>query len=312
MPDRLLYATPTGKHPHPGYISSARQLEMTCKTFPRAVHDFLFAAGPVQMARSTIAEHAMRGVCYQDHEHAGPDGREAKGCKREPYDYLLMHDDDLVINPSGVGNPLDAWHQLFAAHPDVGVVGAVYLRERPQIPTVVMSHPEFPEENCHVVSGLLPRPTEVSGIGTGFMMIRVSAMRALADAEDGAHTMFQFPFKRTRWGVVNNTGEDYDFCARMRGAGYKVLADARWETAHLKDSGALLYRQADWEAQWDDSAPGIKERCLALRAQCQERMQLKMINGVLCIDHVPQLQWEGEQRDAERAQRAALKLVEAA
>lgn len=284
MADRLLYATPTGKHPHPAFVSSARQIEMTCRTFKREVRDFLFAAGPVQMARTTIAEHAIN------------DG----------YDYLLMHDDDLVVNAGGDknGNPLDDWHQIFDREPSVGVIGAVYLRERPRIPTVVMSHPEYPEENCHVVSGLPPQPMIVSGIGTGFVMIRVSAMKTLRDAEDGAHTLFRFPFNTTRWGIVNNTGEDYDFCARMRGQGYKVLADARWETCHIKETGLLVYNQADWERSWDDNSPGIKERCQELRSQCQPLMQLKSINGTLCIDHIPQLQREAQELAEKRADRA--------
>jgi len=267
--DRLLYATPTGKHPHPGYVSSARQIELTTRSFKREVKDFLFAAGPVQMARSTIAEHAIN------------DG----------YDYLLMHDDDLIVNAGGAqnGNPLDAWHDLFYREPSVGVIGAVYLREKPHIPTVVMSHPEFPEENCHVVSGLPPQPMAVSGIGTGFMMIRVKALRELRDKEDHAHALFRFPFNRTRWGIVNHTGEDYDFCYRMRGIGYKVLADARWETVHLKESGPLHFQQAEWEASWNDDAPGVRDRALALRAACAPKMTLTKINGLICIDHVPQL-----------------------
>ena len=283
MADRLLYATPTGKHPHPAYVSSARQIELTCRSFVREVKDFLFAAGPVQMARSTIAEHAIN------------DG----------YDYLLMHDDDLVVNASGQSNPVDVWHDLFYRQPEVGIIGAVYLREKPMIPTVVMSHPEFPEENCHVVSGLPPAPMEVSGIGTGFIMIRVSALRELRDKEDGAHALFRFPFNVTRWGGVNHTGEDYDFCARMRALGYKVLADARWDTCHIKEAGRLFYRQSDWEAQWNDDAPGIRERCLELRAQCQPKMALTKINDVLCIDHVPQLIFEAEQRAIQRAAKEA-------
>jgi len=283
MADRLLYATPTGKHPHPAFVASARTIELTCRSFERNVHDFLFAAGPVQMARSTIAEHAIN------------DG----------YDYLLMHDDDLVVNPSSkVGNPLDVWHDVFYREKDVGVIGAVYLRESPMIPAVVMSHPDYPEENCHVVSGLPPAPMAVSGIATGFMMIRVSALRELRDKEDGAHTLFRFTFNMTRWGIVNNTGEDYDFCARMRANGYKVLADARFDTCHIKESGRLAYNQAEWERSWDDNAPGIRERVQALRAQCQPKMALKAINGTLCIDHTPQLAFEAEETARVRAKRA--------
>ncbi len=284
MSERLLYATPTGKHPHPMFVSSARQMELTCKTFKREVRDFLFAAGPVQMARSTIADHAIN------------DG----------YDYLLMHDDDLIVDVArddqkNVINPLDVWHDLFTKEPGVGVVGAVYLREKPRIPTVVMSHPQHPDENCHVISGLPAQPMEVSAIGTGFMMIRVSAMVALREKEDQAHSMFRFPFTRTKWGIVNHTGEDYDFCVRMRHAGYKVLADARWDTVHIKESGPLRFQRDDWEASWKDDAPGIADRCNELRQACAPKMQLTNINGLLCIDHVPQLIADADELAAKRA-----------
>src|SRR6185295_9343513 len=109
MPPRLLYATPTGRHPHPMYVASARRVELTCKSFERRIEDFLFAAGPVQMARTTIAEHAIK------------DG----------YDYLLMHDDDLIVDAGSDHNPLDVWHELFKSDPTIGVIGAVYLREKP-------------------------------------------------------------------------------------------------------------------------------------------------------------------------------------
>jgi hypothetical protein len=277
MADRLFYATPTGRHPHPGYVASARSLELTCRSFERGVNDFMFAAGPVQMARTTIAEHAInRG-----------------------YDYVLMHDDDLIIHPvSPVGNPLDAWHNLLDQQRDVAVIGAVYLREKPQIPTVVMSHPQYPEENCHVIHGFPSTPTPVSGIGTGFMMIRVSALRELRDKEDGAHALFRFPFNRTRWGIVNHTGEDYDFCARMRGLGYKVLADSRFETCHLKESGPLVYRHDEWERGWADDAPDITPRVMALRASCQPKIAIIKIGNMLCLDHVPQLISDANEKEA--------------
>lgn len=302
MADRLLYATPTGKHPHPGYVVSVRDIEMSCATFERRPGDFQMAAGPVQMARTTIAERALAGACNQRHNHALDDG---KNCVLEPYDYLVMHDDDLVVNAAGAaGNPLDAWHALFQANPDVGVIGAVYLREKMETPTVVMSHPQFPEENCHVISGLPPAPFAVSGIGTGFFMIRVSALRELVEKEDGAHAIFRFPFNRTRWGIVNHTGEDYDFCARMRGIGYRVLADARYETAHIKDSGTLTYHQPSYEAQWADGSPGCRERAERLRGCLSKHMTIVTIDGVMCVDHIPALKADAEVAARARLERA--------
>jgi hypothetical protein len=306
MADRLLYATPTGKHPHPGYVVSMRDLEMSCATFERHPNDFQMASGPVQMARTTIAERALAGApCTERHDHQAKKGND---CKLAPYDYLLMHDDDLIVNAAGpVGNPIDAWHAIFEKNQDVGVIGAVYLREAMETPTVVMSHPDYPEENCHVIAGLPPAPFPVAGIGTGFMMIRVSALRELVEKEDGAHAIFRFPFNRTRWGTVNHVGEDYDFCARMRGAGYKVLADGRFETMHIKETGQLIYSPDTYNARWQDGSPGVRERAEKLRRAVPSLMTAIRINGVDCIDHVPAVKFDAEQASMRRAERAAKK-----
>lgn len=314
MGDRLLYATPTGKHPHPGYVQSARCMEMTCTSFERRLEDFQMAAGPVQMARTTIAEAALKGNCYQKHDHA----KDHKHCRHEPYDFLVMHDDDLLVDSIGpAGNPLDVWHELFQKAPDVGVIGAVYLREKLETPCIVMAHPEYPEENCHLVYGMPASPFSVAGVGTGFIMIRISALRALVDKEDGAHAIFRFPFNRTRWGVVNHTGEDYDFCTRMRGAGFKVIADPRFETVHIKESGLLEFSWSRYERQWIDQVPdgvvpevweqSVLANATRVRKACSAGITTIDINGFMCLDHVPQLKAEANQMSEARAAKAAKK-----
>ena len=303
MGQRLFYATPTGKHPHPGYVTSMRDIEMSMASFDRRPEDFAFACGPVQMARSEIAERACRGVCNEKHVHG-----DEKSCKRVPYDYLLMHDDDLIVNAAGpLGNPVDAWHAIFEANPDVGVIGGVYLRENMETPTIVMSHPVYPEENCHAVAGMPFGAFPVSGIGTGFMMIRVSALAKLREKEDGAHSLFQFPFNRNRWGSVNHSGEDYDFCARMRGIGYKVLADSRFETAHIKESGTLNFHHATYEAGFSDKNPNIMERLTRLRKAVVAGVVAIKVDGIDCLDHTPVLIAEANEYAEKRAAKATKK-----
>jgi len=305
MGARLLYATPTGKHPHPGYVTSMRDLEMSCASFERRPEDFAMACGPVQMARSEIAERALRGVCKVPHDHTA----DGANCKLEPYDYLIMHDDDLVVNAAGpFGNPLDLWHELFEKNPEVGVIGAVYLRERMDTPTIVISHPEYPEEHCHLVYGMPYGPFEVGGVGTGFMMIRVSLLRALKTKEAGAHTMFRFPFNRTRWGTVNSTGEDYDFCARARGAGFKVLADSRIETVHIKETGALRFNHHAYEAEWSDNSPIALAKAQKLKESFEPGIGAIQIGPYMCLDHVQKLKAEAAANElAERRATAAPK-----
>lgn len=319
----LFYATPTGKHPHPGYVTSMRDLEMSCQTFERRPHDFMFACGPVQMARSEIGERACRGTCREKHMHTCHERCRLEHqhnrvpCKDTPYDFVLMHDDDLMVNGGGPhGNPIDAWHAIFDARPDVAVIGAVYLRERMNTPTIVMPHPQYPEENCHLVYGMPAGPFEVSGIGTGFMLIRVSALRQLRDLEDGEHSLFRFPFTRTRWGGYNHTGEDYDFCARIRRLGYKVLVDPRFETGHIKESGTMHFHRDSYESQWADppaewSEAQRKAHAASIVARTEALMEAVVtgivpitIGGMTCLDHVPLLIAEANAKAAKAAREA--------
>lgn len=286
--ERLLYATPTGKHPHVAYVKSVRGMEVTCKTFEREPEDFIFAVGPVQMARSKIAELATNGRCFKKHDH---EGGKSKDCKVEAYDYVLMHDDDLDVTPVGpLGNPIDHWHKMFQENPEVGVVGAVYLRERPLMPNVVMPHHAGSPEMCHVVSGLPDSAIEVGGIGTGFMMLRTSVFEAVFRAEEasGAPPMFKFGLRQLPSGMVVEDGEDYDFCRRVRSAGFKVIADPRFDTVHMKDTGALHYNRDNWEWMWSEKNPQIKDVVQDIRGQCPPAMELKTINKLLCIDHTAQ------------------------
>lgn len=282
--DRLLYATPTGGHPHVMYCASVRALELACRSFGvRGAGDFCYVQAPVQMARSKIADIAL-----------------TKG-----YDYVVMHDDDMALHPGeeggNVGNPLDAWHELMQQRPDVGMIGAVYMRERPQMPNVAVPHPKYPEELCHATHGYPAEPFEVGAIGTGFVMIRVSAMADLADAEfeDGAPPMFRFPMTETRWGMISETGEDYDFCRRLRGCGRKVLADPRVRTVHIKDRGHLVYDYRAWEAAC--ASPG--SRVLAeIRSNCPATLKfVDLPNGLKIIDHV------GEKESQARSWRERLR-----
>ncbi len=275
MADRLFYATPSGRHPTLAYVKSMRDMEMGCRTFERGRDSFAFTCGPVQMARTRIADQAVN------------DG----------YDFLVMHDDDLWIEAGGPGgNPLDVWHALFDQHPEVGAIGAVYLRERPMVPTVTVAHEEHPEECCHVISGFPFQPVEVATVATGFMMIRVSALKATRDDLP----WFRFAIKRTFTGSVSEVGEDYDFCTRLRAAGFKVLADPRFRTVHMKDTGPLTF---SWqEDSWKDDSPTLKEQAAALRGAVGAT-EVRYINGFVALDHVPQLLADAQAK-AERKEAA--------
>lgn len=235
---RVLYQTPTGKHPLLGYTMSVVDLCMTSEIMrgdsPRSWKkgDFGYTSGPVQMSRSAIAMEFLKTDC----------------------DYLLMHDDDLAVSPFGAaGNPIDVFVQHMDAHPDVGLIGAVYLRENPRVPLVNMWHPRWPQaegdlgEMVQAVCNFPAQPFDCAAIGTGFVMIRRAAMKAICARDGGnAGPPFSFQIAKNRWGQTVETGEDFLFCQNLQRLGWKVQADPRFTTIHIKDSGRLTYDQADW------------------------------------------------------------------
>lgn len=287
--DRLLYATPTGGNPKMGYAVCLRAMEMGIRSFGvRALEDFAAVASPVQMARSQLALRALRGRCFKEHDHKA----DGCGCEAEPYDYLLMHDDDLMVAPTGpLGSPVDVWHKYMQENPDVGIIGAVYLREGLMVPNVVFAHPDDPQERCQAVAGFPQGVFECGGVGTGFMLISRACLETLADKcdADGGLPMFRFPMRRRREGMVVEDGEDYDFCKRAREAGFKVLADPRFDTVHIKASGQLTYNRDAWEHEWSQENPAHKDVVAALRAQSAPKMKLAIHEGFLVLDHLEQI-----------------------
>lgn len=270
---RLYFATPTGGHPVPMYTSCVREMEMGCRTFERGPRDFAFMKAPVQMARTAIVSEMLA----------------------QDYDYLVMLDDDMFVESSGpAGNALDAWHELMDANPKVGMVGAVYLRERPAMPTVMVPHPEHPEELCSVVAGFQYQPTEVGAVGTGFVMIRRAAIEAIAD--ELPH--FRFAHRRNFTGGWSEMGEDFDFCTRLRKAGYQVLADPRFATLHQKDSGRLRYDWHEWEPAWSADGANVKGLAKELRESIGSDVVATVIDGFLALDHIPALLKAAEGRKA--------------
>ncbi len=292
----LLYATPTGKNPKIQYVQSMRAMELGIRSFGvRRAQDFCFAGGPVQMARSRIVDQMIAGRCFEEHDC---DADRAK-CVVKPYDFLLMHDDDLMVQPfSPIGSPVDAWHELFKANPEVGVIGAIYLRESLEIPNVVVKHPTSATEVCHAVARYPMQPFECAGVATGFMMIKREVLERLADIadEEGGRSMFRFEERLREGGTMAEDGEDYNFCKRVTAAGFKVIADPRFDTVHVKDTGHLNYSWADWERKWAEPSNPVEGEALkatvdALRAQVAPLMEIGFAkNGVMILDHTKQLE----------------------
>lgn len=239
-------------------------IRMGTKGFDHRVEDAVWTTGPVQMARCEIARKALDGG----------------------YDYVLMHDDDLVVDHVGGsrGNPLDTFLALMQSDPKLGVVGAVYLRESPLVPTINMWHPDRqdtqdgPGEQVTAICNLPRAPFEVAGVGTGFMLIRAQVLRDIDEMTGGIDPFLFWPYQ-SQYGMPTVIGEDFYFCWRAQQAGWKVIADPTVSTVHEKDiSGRLEFSQYKW-----DPADGKREHTVG----GPEGSQLINVNGIDCLDVSP-------------------------
>lgn len=202
--DRLLVATPTGGNPKMGYVKSLVHNMLRIESF--AGLTFEPCRGLVQQARNRIMEQAIQGN----------------------YDYVLMIDDDLYVDWNGpAGCPADHFHEILDEFEKAAAVGAVYLQESPGvIPTVRLFHPDHNQwlpataecryetvpRSCFVLKGFGDSPDAFAFdvVATGFMMVRVAAVRELMAKDPGP--VFACTNVRDSSGRITETTDDVNFC----------------------------------------------------------------------------------------------------
>ncbi len=285
---RVLYTVPTGGHPHPSFMSSLSAIRMSAMSsilVDHRVDDWTCIKAPVQMARSALLTWAINS----------PQG----------YDYVIMHDDDVeVAVPPGMSQ-IDQAVAYMEANPKCGIYGLIYLREKPNLPTVTMYHPDFgvAGEHCQVIGNLPAEPFPVGGIGFGWVMLRVKALEMISANTLGP--LVRFPSVKDINGNPVELGEDYDLCDRFNRLGWEVIADPRTATKHHKESGALSYSHDEWElcnlrevtlahgcqfivpggAKAMDLPPGTKMLYRQdIEIGAPEGSKITTINGIDCLD----------------------------
>jgi SAM-dependent methyltransferase len=150
--------------------------------------------------------------------------------------YILFWDDDCLPPPLGL---YTMWNYM-EQHQDVGILSAVYCtRETPAEP-VMYKYP-----TCGVAwdftMGPTAMPEEIFSAGAGFMLARVSAVRAAIAKNPGEpvwadmKTEREYPGEPAHplWGNGIMWGHDVRFCRLIADAGYKVMIDGRVECGHL-------------------------------------------------------------------------------
>jgi hypothetical protein len=129
------------------------------------------------------------------------------------------------------------------------------------------------------------------------MLVRREVLEKLTEIADdeGGMPVFRFGFRKRGGGTMAEDGEDYDFCKRVTAIGYKVVADPRVATIHIKETGLLEYNWADWEAKWaeptdEKSAAALKATSEKLAGQVAPLMEIGFAkNGCMVLDHTKQL-----------------------
>lgn len=266
----VMLATPTGGHPLPPWVLSARAVERASSVHFEA-QDAVMMTGPVQYARSRIVDAFLNDqyTCSARCWSSGfgltmTDDDKCQACGADvttyTHDYLLQHDDDLSVGPwcpiDGKAT-LDRWIGLFEEHPRLGVLGAVYLRESPVVPTIIMDSPHGGWDSTIAVGGWPDEPFLVRGVGTGFFMVRRECMQAVAESYEGGD-VFRFEHRNTPISRVLSVGEDYAFCERARALDWQVAADPCLATRHFKKTAVLEYDPRSWRAKTQDAVTPMR------------------------------------------------------
>lgn len=239
------YGIPTGGHPKAMCLESFVSVANVAKGY------FCVAQALLPESRNVLTKLAH-----------------GKGC-----DYLLMQDDDVSVPASAY----IALKQILDSDPKVGMAAAIVLRAGPVIPNASLFDPDYGDWSPYpvlaaVVRGMPKEPFPVAGIGTGFCLVRMSALHEVREAY--GNKVWKFVEYTDRWGNEGAYGEDIWMGLRLNKLGWKVIADPRHRTVHMKDTGHLVYDPNEWDAgQTIDVSP-----------YAPEDVRFRQINGIYCFD----------------------------
>ncbi len=218
---RLLLGLPSAGSPTAPFLESlsALRLPPDCVGFDRA----LVTGNFIPAQRELIFEEAV-----------------ARG-----FDVLAMIDDDIVFPPDALERLIGVLQQ----DPRVGIAGALYY-SRDGLRPMAVANWQGSDTTTALVPAFGAEPTEVDGVGFGCVVIRVAAIRSLAQPYLSAHV---FILRRERRIWVAD--EDYLFCERLRLADWGVRLHAGVRCKHFdRASGKLI------PDRWEDTATTSRPR----------------------------------------------------
>ncbi len=159
---------------------------------------------------------------------------------------LAMIDDDIIAPPDALVRLVGA----LAADPRAALAGALYYSRDGARPMAVARWDSRDTTTAAIPAFRADRVVEVDGIGFGCVVVRVAALRALRRPYFAAHLYVDVASR-----TVRQCDEDYLFCERMRGEGWRVLLDAGVRAGHY-DRGSELTISASAES--DDETDRLR------------------------------------------------------
>ncbi|MEA2665385.1 MAG: hypothetical protein QOI11_2329 [Candidatus Eremiobacteraeota bacterium] len=249
---KLLIGIPTSGAPARPFLDALRGL-----TTPASVSDVervVWTGNFVAAQREMIARDAV-----------------ARGA-----DLLAMIDDDIVAPPDALEKLVGA----LEADPQAALAAALYYSRDGARPMAVSRWRSGDTTSAAIPPFAQGRTALVDGVGFGFVVIRVAALRAMTPPYFAAHVYVD---ERSR--TVRQCDEDYLFCERARRGGFNVVLHAgvraghydrgtdttapeRWESDAETDRLRMIVREGhDTKlVPFDDAVPRAEERQEAFAA----------------------------------------------
>jgi GT2 family glycosyltransferase len=224
---KLLIGIPTGGQPTRPFLDALSQLML-----PPAVTEadrIVWTGNAVAVQREMIARAAV-----------------ARGA-----DLLAMIDDDIVAPPHSLVRLVEA----LEAEPAAALAGALYYSRDSARPMAVARWNSADTTSAAIPAFTGERVEAVDGIGFGCVVVRVAALRALAQPYFATHYYVEEVNR-----VVRQCDEDYLLCERLRHAGHRVLLHAGVRVGHY-DRG----RETTAPARWESDAETGRLRMIVLK-----------------------------------------------
>lgn len=169
-----------------------------------------------------------------------------EGAQGERCDYVLMLDDDMIINPDVTSGPTDAYGfvEKLLAH-DKDIIGALYYLKGGACSPVLMAKSSdrgyrFLRDD-EIVHGL----QRVDVAGGGCLLIKMRVFDRLP-----------MPF----FGPEFEYGTDVQLCRAAAAKGLEVWADTSIELGHLKPTRSIVTSRNRHQFQVEDQTPGEMKR----------------------------------------------------